>query len=166
MGQVLKFMKVAHDKKKLAELVRSDEAFKSMDRKAAQVISDCAKVKINIEPEQEVVNLCKGWEDAIEDARKKEKEAAQRREKALKDAAKVREKKLKDASKAREKELKNASKAREKELKDAAYTMAIHSVIEAYQDINMPLADIRSRIMIKYDLTEKDADKYMTPAGM
>lgn len=150
LGQVLKFMKVAQDKKKLAALVNGDDAFKSMDRKAAQVLRDCAKVKINIKPEQEVVNVCKGWDDAIEDAkeevRKEERKAARRREK-----------KLKDATKAREKEL--------KELKDAANTMAIHSMIEAYRDIDMPLADIRSRIMKKYGLTEKDADKYMTPVS-
>ncbi|MCD8069277.1 MAG: Rpn family recombination-promoting nuclease/putative transposase [Lachnospiraceae bacterium] len=158
LGQVLKFMKVAQDKKKLAELVNSDDAFKSMDRKAAQVLRDCAKVKINIEPGQEVVNVCKGWNDAIEDAkeeaRKEERETAQRREK-----------KLKDAAKAREKELKDAAKAREKELKDAANTMAIHSMVEAYRDIDMPSTDIRNRIMKKYGLTKEDADKYMTPVG-
>ncbi len=143
LGQVLKFMKVAQDKKKLAELVNSDAAFKSMGKKAAQVLRDCAKVKINIEPEQEVVNMCKGWNDAIEDARQEERKAARRREKKLRDAA----------------------KAREKELKDAANAMAIHSMVEAYQDIDMPSTDIRKRLMKKYGLTEKDADKYMTTAG-
>ncbi|MCD7807277.1 MAG: Rpn family recombination-promoting nuclease/putative transposase [Lachnospiraceae bacterium] len=87
LGQVLKFMKVAQDKKKLAELVNSDDAFKKLDRKAAQVIRDYAKVEINIEPEQEEVNMCKGWYDAIEDARKEEREAAQEREEELRAAA-------------------------------------------------------------------------------
>ncbi len=77
------------------------------------------------------VNVCKGWYDAIEDAREEERAAAQERE---------------------------------KELTAAARTMAICSMVEAYRDIDMPSINIRSRIMKKYGLTEKDADKYMMPA--
>ncbi|MCD7807118.1 MAG: Rpn family recombination-promoting nuclease/putative transposase [Lachnospiraceae bacterium] len=81
LGPVLRFMKAAPDKRKLKELLKRNEAFQRLDRKAARVIRDCANVKINTETTQEVVNVCKGWEDAIEDAREEgrqeEREAAQ-----------------------------------------------------------------------------------------
>ncbi|MCD7738353.1 MAG: hypothetical protein LUH58_04845 [Lachnospiraceae bacterium] len=82
LGDVLRFMKAAPDKKKLKELLNGNEVFQRLDRKAARVIRDCANVEINIET-TEVVNVCKGWEDAIEDARQEEREAAQEREKKL-----------------------------------------------------------------------------------
>ncbi|MCD7863154.1 MAG: Rpn family recombination-promoting nuclease/putative transposase, partial [Lachnospiraceae bacterium] len=87
LGAVLQFMKAAQDKRKLKELVNGNEVFRRLDRKAARVIRDCANVRIDIETSEEVVNVCKGWEDAIEDAREEvrleERTAAQEREKQL-----------------------------------------------------------------------------------
>ncbi len=125
LGPVLRFMKAASDKRKLRELLNGNEAFQRLDRKAARVICDCANVKINTETTQEVVNVCKGWEDAIEDAREEarqeEREAAQEREKHS----------------------------------------IIGNSIEIYREMVLPEADIRRRIMLKYTLTEQEADSYM-----
>ncbi len=147
LGPVLRFMKAASDKRKLRELLNGNEAFQRLDRKAARVIRDCANVKINIETTQEVVNVCKGWEDAIEDARQEEREAAQEREKKL---CKGWEDAIEDARQ----EEREAAQEREKH-------SIISNSIEIYREMVLSEADIRQRIMLKYTLTEKEADIYM-----
>ncbi|MCD8325477.1 MAG: hypothetical protein LUC90_01985 [Lachnospiraceae bacterium] len=125
LGDVLRFMKAAPDKRKLKELLNGNEVYQKLDRKAARVIRDCANVRINVGTGKKVVNVCKGWEDAIEDAReevrKEEREAAQEREK----------------------------------------NSIISNSIEIYREMVLPETDIRQRIMLKYTLTEQEADSYM-----
>ncbi|MCD8068368.1 MAG: hypothetical protein LUE87_05690 [Lachnospiraceae bacterium] len=146
LGDVLRFMKAAPDKRKLKELLNGNEAYQKLDRKAARVIRDCANVKIDIE-RKKVVNVCKGWEDAIEDARQEEREAAQERERKL---CKGWEDAIEDARQ----EEREAAQEREK-------NSIISNSIEVYREMILPEMDIRQRIMQKYALTEQEADSYM-----
>ncbi|MCD7818522.1 MAG: hypothetical protein LUH07_05680 [Lachnospiraceae bacterium] len=148
LGAVLQFMKAAQDKRKLKELVNGNEVFRRLDRKAARVIRDCANVKIDIETNEEVVNVCKGWEDAIEDARLEEREAAQEREKQL---CKGWEDAIEDAR---------------LEERVAARATIISDVIGIYRELEVPESEIRQRIMMKYALTGQAADTYLLSSGV
>lgn len=67
LGKVLKFMQRASDKDRMRELMTED-SYRSIGRKAAQVIKDCANVNIKIDSNQEVVDMCKAWSDAQAEA--------------------------------------------------------------------------------------------------
>ncbi|MCD7882438.1 MAG: transposase, partial [Lachnospiraceae bacterium] len=58
LGKVLKFLQRSADKKKMDALLAEDDAFKSLDRKAAMVIKNCANIDVDLE-ECEVTNMCK-----------------------------------------------------------------------------------------------------------
>ncbi|MCD8019846.1 MAG: Rpn family recombination-promoting nuclease/putative transposase, partial [Clostridiales bacterium] len=80
LGDALKFMKYSANDIKMEELIKGD-AFKKLDRKAAQVIKDCANIDIEIKPNQEVINMCKAWDDhAKKVAAQAVKEANQKNE--------------------------------------------------------------------------------------
>ncbi|MCC8130191.1 MAG: Rpn family recombination-promoting nuclease/putative transposase [Ruminococcus sp.] len=68
MGKVLKFMKNSADKSGMQELMENDDAYKSIDRKAARVLKECANISLDIDSNEEVVDMCKAWSDAREDA--------------------------------------------------------------------------------------------------
>ncbi len=141
LGAVLQFMKAAQGKRKLKELVNGNEVFRRLDRKAARVIRDCANVKIDIETNEEVVNVCKGWEDAIEDAREEvrleEREAAQEREKQVR-----------------------------LEERESAKSLIISDAIGIYREMHVPETEILQRIMLRYTLTERAANTYLLSSGV
>ncbi len=157
LGQVLRFMKATSDKRKMAELMKDESAYGGLNRKAARVIRDCAHINVQTEKEEEV-NMCKAWEDAMEDAanaaRLQEREEAQEREKELCKAWE--EAKYAAANAAR---LQEREEAQERE-KDAIICVSI----DTYRELDIPEGDIRKRIMRKYILTEKEADSYMACA--
>ena len=68
LKQVLSFIKYEKDKEKIMELMQ-DEAFTSLDKDAAEVISTCTRLKLNLEEhEQEgCVNMCQAIEEIIQD---------------------------------------------------------------------------------------------------
>ncbi len=68
LKQVLSFIKYEKDKKKIMELMQ-DDAFTSLDKDAAEVISTCTRLKLNLEEhEQEgAVNMCQAIEEIIQD---------------------------------------------------------------------------------------------------
>jgi len=68
MGKVLKFMKLSSDKDGMRKLMETDDAYKSMDRKAVRALKECANISIDIDSNEEVVDMCKAWSDAQEDA--------------------------------------------------------------------------------------------------
>ncbi len=74
LKQVLSFIKYEKDKEKIMELMQ-DEAFAALDKNAAEVISTCTRLKINLEKhEQEgAVNMCQAWEEIKEDCRMDER---------------------------------------------------------------------------------------------
>ncbi|MCD7863211.1 MAG: hypothetical protein LUG61_06795, partial [Lachnospiraceae bacterium] len=89
----------------------------------------------------------KGWEDAIEDARLEEREAAQEREKQL--------------CKGWEDAIKDAREEVRLEEREAAKSMIISGAIGIYREMNVPETEIRQRIMLKYTLTEQAANAYL-----
>ncbi len=68
MGKVLKFMKNSADKVGMQELMETDDAYKSIDRKAARVLKECANISLDIDSNEEVIDMCKAWSDAQKDA--------------------------------------------------------------------------------------------------
>lgn len=69
LKEVLSFIKYSTDKQQLEKLVDSNENFSVLDRKAAMVINVCTNSKLKIDPNQEVVDMCK----AIADMRNEER---------------------------------------------------------------------------------------------
>ena len=67
LKEVLKFMKYSQDKQKMGELLQSDEEYKRLTVKAAQVINTCAKLGIEIEEGMEAVDMCQAWDDQKKD---------------------------------------------------------------------------------------------------
>ncbi len=67
MGKVLKFMKLSRDKYGMQELMETDDAYKSMERKAVRVLSECANISIDIDSNEEAIDMCKAWSDAQRD---------------------------------------------------------------------------------------------------
>ncbi len=69
MGKVLKFMKFSGDKDAMRNLLQTDKSYMNLSRKAAEVLRECANIKLDINPEEGVVSLCKAWEDAAIEAK-------------------------------------------------------------------------------------------------
>ena len=69
LKEVLSFIKYSTDKQQLEKLVDNNKKFSVLDRKAAMVINVCTNSKLKIDPNQEVVDMCK----AIADMRNEER---------------------------------------------------------------------------------------------
>lgn len=67
-GKAMKYIAASKDKNKLRK-VQSEEAFRSVDVETVKLLNACTNVKIPIEEGEEKVNMCKGWEDLIEEER-------------------------------------------------------------------------------------------------
>jgi hypothetical protein len=91
LKEVLLFIKYAKDKKKVQELVEKDEVFRHMDREAVRVINNCTGVRLPIREEEEVVDMCQGIKDLMEDAAAEAKAEAAR---AKAEASKATEEKI------------------------------------------------------------------------
>ncbi len=59
----MEFLKYAGNREKLNRIMQNDDRYKSMDHKAANVLSSCADIEIKIDEGTEDVNMCKAWED-------------------------------------------------------------------------------------------------------
>ena len=68
LKQVLSFIKYEKDKNKIMELMQ-DEAFTSLDKDAAEVISTCTRLKLNLEEHEQKgeINMCQAIEEIIQD---------------------------------------------------------------------------------------------------
>ncbi|MDO4291910.1 MAG: Rpn family recombination-promoting nuclease/putative transposase [Eubacteriales bacterium] len=69
IGPVLKFIRESQDKKRLKELVYTDERYKSMDPESARLLNEVAGLKLDLTAESKGgrVDMCKGWDDYAED---------------------------------------------------------------------------------------------------
>ena len=74
LKEVLSFIKNSTDKQQLEKLVDKNQKFSVLDRKAAMVINVCTNSKLKIDPNQEVVDMCK----AIADMRSEERTEGRR----------------------------------------------------------------------------------------
>ncbi len=68
MGKVLKFMKFSGNQEAMDKLMKTDMSYKSLSRKAAGVLRECAKISIDDNPGKEVVDVCKAWDDRAKDS--------------------------------------------------------------------------------------------------
>jgi arginine/lysine/ornithine decarboxylase len=78
LKEVLLFIKYARDKKKLQELVESDEAFRHMDSDAVKVINKCTGARLQIREKERTVDMCQAIKDLMEDAAAEAKVEAER----------------------------------------------------------------------------------------
>ncbi len=106
MGKVLKFMKLSRGKNGMQELMETDDAYKSIDRKAARVLKEYANISLDIDSNEEVVDMCKAWSDAQKDS-------------------------------------------------------AIFATIDTWREVPISEAEIKDKIMAKYNLNESEAKNYM-----
>jgi hypothetical protein len=68
LREVMLFIKYSKDKTKLNEIVQKDDRFKTVDRKAVNVISNVTGIKFKVKEEEEKVDMCEGMRGLLEDA--------------------------------------------------------------------------------------------------
>ncbi len=66
-GQVMEFIKYSKDKNKLETLLRSEERFKAVDLKTAELIRVLTNSKIEIDEGKETVNMCQALDEICAD---------------------------------------------------------------------------------------------------
>ena len=62
-------MKNANDKEKMQEVLQNDEKFSNVDRETVEAINLFAGTDIDIDEEDEVIDMCKAWEDQKNEGR-------------------------------------------------------------------------------------------------
>lgn len=73
LREVLLFIKYSKDKTRLAELMKADERFKSLDHKAVRVINAVTNLNVKVKESESEVNMCIAIDEMCEDARTEEK---------------------------------------------------------------------------------------------
>ena len=68
LREVLLFTKYSKDKEKLYELVKKDERFHRIDRKAGRVISTVTGTRIKMDESEETIDMCKAIQDLQDEA--------------------------------------------------------------------------------------------------
>ena len=79
LREVMLFIKYSKDKKKLGELLCSDERFQAMERDVVRVIKAVTRVELELKEEQEVVDVCQAWKEMGEDMRREGRKEGQRK---------------------------------------------------------------------------------------
>ena len=69
LREVMYFIKYSKDKKKLMEIIQQNPAYRNMDIKAARVVNAVTDIGIEMGKSEDKVNMCKGMQDLLEDAR-------------------------------------------------------------------------------------------------
>ena len=64
-------LKNAYDKEKMQEVLQNDEKFSKVDRETVEAINLFAGTDIDIDEKEEVIDMCKAWEDQKNEAEKK-----------------------------------------------------------------------------------------------
>ncbi len=62
-------MKNAYDKEKMQEVLHNDDKFSSVDRETVEAINLFAGTDIEIDEKEEVIDMCKAWEDQKNEGR-------------------------------------------------------------------------------------------------
>ena len=71
LREVMKYIKYSKDKKKINDIVQSDERFSKLERSAFNVINICTNSNLKINDNGEVVNMCQAILDMKEEAENK-----------------------------------------------------------------------------------------------
>lgn len=69
LREVMLFIKYSKDKDRLNKMLQSDQRFRTVDRKAATVISTVTGSKFEVEEEEEEVDMCQAIQEMMEDAK-------------------------------------------------------------------------------------------------
>ena len=67
--QLFEVLKNAYDKEKMQEVLQNDEKFSKVDRETVEAINLFAGTDIDIDEKDEVIDMCKAWEDQKNEGR-------------------------------------------------------------------------------------------------
>ena len=67
--QLFEVLKNAYDKEKMQEVLQNDEKFSKVDRETVEAINLFAGTDIDIDEKEEVIDMCKAWEDQKNEGR-------------------------------------------------------------------------------------------------
>ena len=67
--QLFEVLKNAYDKEKMQEVLQNDEKFSSVDRETVEAINLFAGTDIDIDEKDEVIDMCKAWEEQKNEGR-------------------------------------------------------------------------------------------------
>ena len=67
--QLFEVLQNAYDKEKMQEVLQNDEKFSKVDRETVEAINLFAGTDIDIDEKEEVIDMCKAWEDQKNEGR-------------------------------------------------------------------------------------------------
>ena len=67
--QLFEVLQNAYDKEKMQEVLQNDKKFSNVDRETVEVINLFAGTDIDIDEKEEVIDMCKAWEDQKNEGR-------------------------------------------------------------------------------------------------
>ena len=67
--QLFEVLKNSYDKEKMQEVLQNDEKFSKVDRETVEAINLFAGTDIDIDGKEEVIDMCKAWEDQKNEGR-------------------------------------------------------------------------------------------------
>ncbi|MEQ2686534.1 hypothetical protein, partial [Agathobacter rectalis] len=67
--QLFEVLKNAYDKEKMQEVLQNDEKFSKVDRETVEAINLFAGTDIDIDEKEDVIDMCKAWEDQKNEGR-------------------------------------------------------------------------------------------------
>ena len=67
--QLFEVLQNAYDKEKMQEVLQNDEKFSKVDRETVEAINLFAGTDIDIDGKEEVIDMCKAWEDQKNEGR-------------------------------------------------------------------------------------------------
>ena len=72
--QLFEVLKNAYDKEKMQEVLQNDEKFSNVDRETVEAINLFAGTDIDIDGKEEVIDMCKAWEEQKNEGREEGRE--------------------------------------------------------------------------------------------
>ena len=76
--QLFEVLKNAYDKEKMQEVLQNDEKFSKVDRETVEAINLFAGTDIDIDGKEEVIDMCKAWEEQKNEGREEGRELGER----------------------------------------------------------------------------------------
>ena len=76
--QLFEVLQNAYDKEKMQEVLQNDEKFSKVDRETVEAINLFAGTDIDIDEKEEVIDMCKAWEEQKNEGREEGRELGER----------------------------------------------------------------------------------------
>ena len=148
LKEVMLFVKYSRDKRKLLELLDTDEHFKAIDIDTAHVIKALTGTNIKINHSEGEINMCQAIEDMRNEAMEQglEKGMEQGLEKGMEQGLE------KGMEQGLEKGVKKGMKK------------GIMGIVEILRSMNVGNDEICEKIMATYDLSHEEAERFVTAA--